>query len=146
MLFRSAIDDFLLGFIPPPGLSGDFNSNNEVDAGDYVIWRKKFGPGTLPNDAGISPGTIDAADYAHWRKRFGISAIPFAGSGSGNGSEFDSANVPEPSTISLLLLAAAAAGCLRRRKLCRDAVIIANRAVRDPACGEMRLADRVGRC
>jgi hypothetical protein len=89
-----AIDDLLLGFVPPPGLSGDFNSNNEVDAGDYVIWRKKFGAGTLPNDAGVSPGNIDAADYAQWRKRFGISTVPSGGSGSGLGS----ADVPEPTT------------------------------------------------
>jgi hypothetical protein len=101
-----AIDDFLLGYIPPPGLSGDFNSNNEVDAADYVIWRKKFGPGTLPNDAAISPGVIDTADYAHWRTRFGISAIPFAGSGSSN--VVGSGEVPEPASAYLTL----ACGCM----------------------------------
>jgi hypothetical protein len=101
-----AIDDFLLGFVPPPGLSGDFNSNNEVDAGDYLIWRKKFGAGTLPNDAGVSPGNIDAADYTHWRKRFGISAIPSGGSGSG--SDLGSADVPEPASGFFLM----AGGCM----------------------------------
>jgi hypothetical protein len=101
-----AIDDFLLGFIPPPGLSGDFNSNNEVDAADYVIWRDKFGPGTLSNDAGISPGIVDTADYSHWRKRFGIATIPFAA--SGNSSASASANVPEPTNGIFLL----ATGCM----------------------------------
>jgi hypothetical protein len=108
-----AIDDFLLGFIPPPGLSGDFNSDSDVDADDYLIWRKLFNTaGPLPNDAGISPGIVNAADFTHWRKRFGISAIPFAGSGSG--SDLDSSNVPEPASVSLLL----SGGCLLGIVLC----------------------------
>jgi hypothetical protein len=94
-----AIDDFLLGYVPPPGLSGDFNSNSEVDAADYVIWRKLLNTaGPLANDAGISPGIVNGADYTHWRNRFGISVIPFAGSGSGSSSEFDSSTVPEPAS------------------------------------------------
>jgi hypothetical protein len=102
-----AIDDFLLGYFAPPGLSGDFNSNSEVDAADYVIWRKLFNTaGPLPNDAGISPGIVNAADYTHWRKRFGISTIPFAGSGSGSG--VDSTNVPEPASWFFLM----AGGCV----------------------------------
>jgi hypothetical protein len=109
-----AIDDFLLGYVPPPGLSGDFNSNNEVDAADYVVWRKKFGPGNLPNDAGISPGVIDAADYTHWTKRFGISAIPFAGSGSGN--EVNSGDVPEPASVCLVLVGGWVLGVIVRRQ------------------------------
>lgn len=111
-----AIDDFLFGYFAPPGLSGDFNSNNEVDAADYVFWRKKFGTaGPLPNDAGISPGTVNAADYTHWRKRFGISTIPFAGSGSGSGSELDSGNVPEPASACFLLAGGSALILIVRR-------------------------------
>ena len=108
-----AIDDFLLGYFAPPGLSGDFNSNSEVDAADYVIWRKKFNTaGPLPNDAGISPGIVNAADYTHWRKRFGISTIPFAGSGSG--SEFDTPNVPEPASGCFLFTGGCALGLIVR--------------------------------
>lgn len=106
-----AIDDFLFGYFAPPGLSGDFNSNSEVDAADYVIWRKKFNTaGPLPNDAGISPGIVNAADYAHWRKRFGISTIPFAGSGSG----LDSFNVPEPASGVILLAGVCLLSLMRR--------------------------------
>jgi hypothetical protein len=98
------IDDFILGYFAPPGLSGDFNSNNTVDAADYVLWRHLLNTaGPLPNDAGVSPGIVNAADYNLWRKRFGISTIPFAGSGSGSGSGVDSSNVPEPSTGFFLL-------------------------------------------
>jgi hypothetical protein len=108
------IDDFLLGYFAPPGLSADFNSNSEVDAADYVMWRKLFNTaGPLPNDAGISPGIVNAADYTHWKKRFGISTIPFAGSGSG--SEFDSANVPEPASGFFLLAGGCVLGLAVRR-------------------------------
>jgi hypothetical protein len=108
-----AIDDFLLGYFAPPGLSGDFNSNSEVDAADYAVWRKIFNTaGPLPNDAGISPGIVNAADYTHWRKRFGISTIPFAGSGSG--SEFDSAGVPEPASGLFLLIGGCMLSLVRR--------------------------------
>jgi hypothetical protein len=101
------IDDFLLGYFAPPGLSGDYNSDSQVDAKDYLIWRKLFNTaGPLPNDAGISPGIVNAADYAHWKKRFGISTIPFAG--SGGGSELDLTNIPEPTSGIILLIG----GCL----------------------------------
>jgi hypothetical protein len=142
-----AIDDFLLGYVPPPGLSGDFNSNSEIDAADYVIWRKKFGPGTLPNDAGISPGVIDAADFAHWKKRFGISTIPFTGSGSGR--EVVSGNVPEPASavflvtgVCVLVLTLRFRTSLKRR---RNGPLMD-----DPALcllhGEIWLTDSVRRC
>jgi hypothetical protein len=97
-------------------LSADFNSNSEVDAADYVIWRKLFNTaGPLANDAGISPGVVNAADYTHWRKRFGISAIPFAGSGSGSGSEFDSTNVPEPASGFFLVVGGCVLALIVRR-------------------------------
>jgi hypothetical protein len=109
-----AIDDFLLGFTPPPGLSGDFNSNNEIDAGDYVVWRKKSGTaGPLPNDAGISPGAVDAADYTHWRKRFGISAMPSGGNGSGR--DLGSADVPEPASGLFLMAGSCVLALVVRR-------------------------------
>jgi hypothetical protein len=104
-----AIDDFLLGFFPPPGLSADFNSNSEVDAADYVIWRKLFNTaGPLPNDAGITPGVVNVADYNHWRNRFGISVIPFAGSGSGY-------SVPEAASANLLLAGVSVLALFLRR-------------------------------
>ena len=81
-----AIDDFLLGYVPPPGLSGDFNSNNEVDAADYVAWRK----GNQLQNETVSPGSNTAADYTPWRINYGATS---AGSGSSLGS---GTAVPEP--------------------------------------------------
>lgn len=67
---------------PLQGLSGDYNKNHVVDAGDYTWWRKNLN----------SP-----SGYKTWRSNFG--AIGGAGSGvTGKG-------VPEPSTLALLLVA-----------------------------------------
>ena len=81
----------------PPGVPGDFNGDNKVDAADYVTWRKNNGTGNaLPNDNGL--GTpIGMSHYNLWKANFGA----MAGSGGGAGS------VPEPGTFVYLVLAAA---------------------------------------
>ncbi len=79
------------------GIPGDYNANNVVDAGDYVLWRKYLGQSsvTLPNDS--TPGTM-AGDYDVWRAHFGQTA-----SGSGAGSLASNA-IPEPCSSLLALL------------------------------------------
>ena len=87
-------------------MPGDYNANNVVDAGDYVLWRKYLGQSvTLPNDS--TPGTVIQADYDVWRAHFGQTP-----SGSGSGSLLQTA-VPEPATLSLMRLLSAAADSLR---------------------------------
>jgi fibronectin-binding autotransporter adhesin len=78
------------------GLPGDFNSDGQVDAGDYVTWRKNDGTNNaLANDNGL--GTpIGPAHYNLWRANFGNP--PGAGSGLGG------AAVPEPGAIALLVI------------------------------------------
>jgi hypothetical protein len=74
--------------------TGDYNHNNVVDAGDYVIWRRTLGQSASPFGSGAdgsSNGTIDSDDYTFWRARFGNPV----GSGAGL------ASIPEPSTIPL---------------------------------------------
>jgi hypothetical protein len=70
-----------------PGVPGDFNGNNVVDAADYVLWRKG---GALMNDP--TPGN-QPEDYDFWRARFGNTAV---------GSATASA-VPEPATVLQLM-------------------------------------------
>jgi hypothetical protein len=72
-----------------PGVPGDFNGNNVVDAADYVLWRNG---GPLMNDPtqGVQP-----EDYAFWRSRFG----QMSGSGS-----FAAEAVPEPSILIHLIM------------------------------------------
>jgi autotransporter-associated beta strand protein len=97
-----------LNFAGTGGVPGDFNQNGVVDAADYVLWRNSVGPGSLPNEGGISPGTVDMADYDFWRSRFG------ATSGAGAGSVAQ--GVPEPVTVIMLCMAAfAMTGCWPRR-------------------------------
>ncbi len=74
----------------PPGVSGDYNGNGIVDAGDYVLWRKG---GPLQNDPTLG---VQAADYTFWRSRFGAT--------SGSGASLDSAAVPEPAALNMVLL------------------------------------------
>jgi hypothetical protein len=83
---------------------GDYNGNDVVDAGDYVLWRK-LPAGAIPANSTLNwrnevatIGTVDAADYAAWRARFGNNSA--AGSGLASGA------VPEPASSSLLIVAA----------------------------------------
>jgi hypothetical protein len=71
-------------------ISGDFNRDGEVDAGDYVAWAKING---LPGG------------YAEWRTNFGFAAGSRAG------------QVPEPATGTMLTLCLFAMGYTRRSRI-----------------------------
>src|SRR6476660_9017031 len=74
-------------------LSGDFNSDNVVDAADYVIWRKTNGT---------------RANYDAWRAHFGQT--------TGGGSSLNAASIPEPTTFATLTSAIALIIFTRPRK------------------------------
>jgi hypothetical protein len=112
-----AFVDALVQYVTTAGVAGDYNSNGAVDAADYVMWRNNRGPGSLPNEGGISPGVVDDADYNFWRSRFGRT--------SGSGSAVGDNAVPEPSSM-LIGLCTAAAGVLlatRRNEFSRNDLI-----------------------
>jgi hypothetical protein len=90
----------------PPGLPGDFNDDDKVDAADYVVWRKNNGGNTaLPNDNGL--GTpIGTAHFNLWRENFG----EMVGAGSGVGI------VPEAGTFVTLVLGGALMCSIRPRR------------------------------
>jgi hypothetical protein len=69
-------------------IAGDYNNNGFVDAGDYVVWRRRLNQSNpLPNDT--TPVGVTQADYTLWRSRFGQNA------GAASGSIM----VPEPTTM-----------------------------------------------
>jgi T5SS/PEP-CTERM-associated repeat protein len=81
------------------GILGDYNRNGNVDAADYVLWRKSLSQLGPPLAAdGNNNGLIDPADFTIWRANYG--APPGSGSGAtGTGA------IPEPVSLSLLALA-----------------------------------------
>lgn len=76
-----------------PGLPGDFNEDNAVDAADYVVWRKNDGTNNpLPNDDGLGV-PIGTGHFELWIANYGNTA-----SGAASGQ---SIAVPEPSSVLL---------------------------------------------
>jgi hypothetical protein len=73
-----------------PDLLGDYNDDGQVDAADYVVWRKN--PGAFGGDPG---------GYNTWRANFGAAV----GGGSSSGA---ATAVPEPSAFVSLLIGLAA--------------------------------------
>jgi autotransporter-associated beta strand protein len=92
----------------PAGVSGDFNSDGVVDAGDYIIWLKNRDTANpLPNDDNIG-GVVGEQHYNLWKSNFGR---VFEGSGGGQGGV-----VPEPAAAILVVLGAWAMTFGRRER------------------------------
>lgn len=91
-----------------PGLPGDYNDDDVVDAADYAVWRDNLGAptGTLPND--IDGGEIGAGQYDTWRANYGATAAAPASSAEHA--------VPEPSGVAALCLAGGAFAMRRHRR------------------------------
>jgi hypothetical protein len=91
--------------VPEPLIKqGDYNQDDEVNAADYVVWRKMLGQNVARGTSadGDGNGVIEMPDLDVWRTEFGESA-----------PDGVSATIPEPAT-SLLLLSFSAC-CQRRR-------------------------------
>ena len=56
--------------VHPPG---DYNEDNNVDAADYVVWRKTLGATVTPYSGadGDGSGSVQPGDYDVWRTNFG---------------------------------------------------------------------------
>jgi hypothetical protein len=93
------IGAYELQTVATPNLAGDYDSNQTVDAADYVIWRKtKDATVTQYSGAdGNGSGTIDDADYDVWRGNFGASSL---GSGTEGGLQRALVTVEPPPDVS----------------------------------------------
>jgi hypothetical protein len=92
---------------PDGFLSGDYNQDHVVDAGDYVLWRNTQGHrgAGLPADGDWS-GQVDAGDFGVWRANFGRASLASVAVSA----------VPEPTAGLLLTLGVLMAGLLFRCK------------------------------
>ena len=86
------------------GVAGDYNADGQVDAADYVIWRKTEGQSGIGLRAdGSGNGSVGQEDYNLWRQNYaGAAGLAAAAAAA-------AAGVPEPTTavpmaFSLLLL------------------------------------------
>jgi hypothetical protein len=96
---------------PAVGLPGDYNGNSQVDAADYILWRRQLGGDASVFAAGsrnpLSSGAVTNDDYDFWRSHFG--------NGSGSGASLSGTAVPEPGTLALVMLAMVTPLVKRRR-------------------------------
>ena len=86
-------------------LTGDYNANGEVDAADYVLWRKNnglMGGATPAQGDGTGDGNVTVEDYNLWRTNFGNAS----GTGALVGTNASLQAVPEPSSLLLTALGA----------------------------------------
>jgi hypothetical protein len=90
------IDVESVEYVTQPALFGDYNSDDVVDAADYVVWRKHFGSEvTLYNDS--TPGMVNGDDLLEWSRHFGETV------GGTASATADASRVPEPGGVLLLL-------------------------------------------
>jgi hypothetical protein len=80
-------------------VSGDYDGDGQVDAADYVIWRKTAGQNVLhwSGADGNGDGFIDGNDFAVWSANFGSS--------SGGTAVVAMTIVPEPSNLAFGFMA-----------------------------------------
>ena len=78
---RATIMDRVFDFFNIAPANADLNRNGNVDAGDYVLWRKSNNTSVTAGTAGDADGNgkVNSTDYQVWRSQFGS----VAGAGSG---------------------------------------------------------------
>lgn len=104
-------DDASLVLLTPdslPGLPGDYNGDNMVDARDYAVWREAFasspgGDESLLMDNGDGQNGVDVGDFTLWLNNYGASNLT-------------APPIPEPATAALLACGVAATLLSRRRR------------------------------
>jgi hypothetical protein len=111
-IFTIEFSDLSVHVIPESGVAGDFNDDGNVDAADYVVWRKNDGgANALANDDDL--GTpIRAEHYNLWRAHFGEIEMPDIAAGG---------QIPEPGSFVLAaagLALAVASSTARRYRRC----------------------------
>ncbi len=90
-------------------LPGDYNGDGNVDASDYVMWRKTYGQPVSDLFVGADGNgnkVVDQDDYMIWRLNFGATSTVDIGAGN---------SIPEPAAGALLLFTICGAALRRSR-------------------------------
>ncbi len=82
----------------------DFNGDGQIDAADYIVWRKTMGI-SVAHGTGADAngdGLIDGTDYSLWRAHFG--ATFGIGAGGGALATAGGQSIPEPTSCTLTVV------------------------------------------
>jgi beta-glucanase (GH16 family) len=108
---QTMLVDYVRVWHRPTGTPGDYNGDQQIDAADYLAWRKTVGQSGIGLAAdGSGNGTIGSEDFEVWRKNYG------------NPSQLTAAAaaayvIPEPSTAVTVAIAAMVIYAQRLRAL-----------------------------
>ena len=93
---QTMLVDYVRVWQPQTGLLGDYNGDGNVDAADYVVWRKSLGQIGIGMAAdGSGNGSIGPEDYDVWASNLGNSALL-------GGAAIAVPTVPEPATAATM--------------------------------------------
>ena len=93
----SGAGSLVLTSVPASGVPGDYNGDLNVDAADYIVWRKT--------------DSNNPAGYQQWRSHFG-NVTP----GSGAGASLADGVETQPNSLALLVLSVFSSICWRHRR------------------------------
>jgi hypothetical protein len=98
-------------------LDGDYSSDQVVDQGDFIVWRKYLDSLEAWFADGDLDGVVDLDDRLIWQQNFGVT-LPLPPFGGSNGASAAAAAgaVPEPSSAVLYVLAAGILSVVGRRR------------------------------
>jgi beta-glucanase (GH16 family) len=69
---QTMLVDYVRVWHRPTAMPGDYNADHQVDASDYLAWRKANGQSAIGVSAdGSGNGTVGPEDYDLWRQNFG---------------------------------------------------------------------------
>ena len=93
---QTMLVDYVRVWHRPSGVPGDYNGDGNVDAADYVAWRKSAGQSGIGLSAdGSGNGSIGQEDYDVWRRNFEGSILGVAATTA-------VISIPEPTTRAAL--------------------------------------------
>jgi Dockerin type I domain/Pregnancy-associated plasma protein-A len=125
-VFQTQLRNDSVAFIPLGGtgfpraisaILGDYNRDGQVDAGDYLVWRKTLNSRTTLLADGNANGIVDSADFGIWRSNFGKSANGSAAGAALYSQSFEGGGIPEPASAGLAFFGLASLCLAVRRRV-----------------------------